>query len=479
MVAATVLFGGVLSAAYADGPAPDAAHAAAHMVPVQNVVTPPPRPIFDPRLYGAKGDGVTYDTAAIQKAIDKCGGTGGSVVLKGGTFLSAQLTLRGRMTFFIAPEATLLGGIRPEDYPQYVPPGAFNKDIRHSLLLAVGADDFTLDGGGTIDGQGQKMTITGREPFRPAILRVFQSANVTVRGLTVRNPRMWTMFYEECPHLTIQGLTIRSPAGYCPNLDGMDICDSRDVLIRDNDIAAQDDGICLKTTGPVGLHRVRIENNWITDFEANAIKIGTATFGPIEDILIQNNTVRHAKLGGVCIESVDGSHLRNVRVQDDDIYDVAEPFYIRLARRGGGPTPAQGSLEDVTIDHVRVLATRSESGTGSTITGTNLARVRNVSVKDCYLELPGGRSAPATIRKVDDAGYPQSSIFGVTPGYAFFVFHADGVHFENVTCGFARSDTRDWLASVDSTVTDHGCTDRRQVPPTPLPRDAASTGPLR
>ena len=55
------------------------------------------------------------------------------------------------------------------------------------------------------------------------------------------------------------------------------------------------------------------------------------------------------------------------------------------------------------------------------------------------------------MKRVSDAGYPQSNIFGVTGGYAFYVRDADGVHFENVTCGYASPDIRPWLAADDAT----------------------------
>ena len=77
----------------------------------------PPPPVFDPRDYGAVGDGTTNDAAAIQQAIDAAAGTGGSVVLADGTFLSGTLTLQSNMTFFIDASATLLGSTNVADYP--------------------------------------------------------------------------------------------------------------------------------------------------------------------------------------------------------------------------------------------------------------------------------------------------------------------------------------------------------------------------
>jgi len=62
-----------------------------HVVIMPAQVGLPPSPIFDPRNFGATGDGVTLDTAAIQKAIDACAGTGGSVVLSPGNLYLNRL----------------------------------------------------------------------------------------------------------------------------------------------------------------------------------------------------------------------------------------------------------------------------------------------------------------------------------------------------------------------------------------------------
>ncbi|HEY0251338.1 MAG TPA: glycosyl hydrolase family 28-related protein, partial [Kofleriaceae bacterium] len=113
-----------------------------------------PQPAFDPRDYGAIGDGAANDTAAIQKAIDAAKGTGGSVVLAEGTFLSGTLALGSDMTFYVAASATLLGSTNPADYPAEAPPTGNTQllNCKRALLYAAGVDHLRIDGGGTLDG---------------------------------------------------------------------------------------------------------------------------------------------------------------------------------------------------------------------------------------------------------------------------------------------------------------------------------------
>ena len=64
--------------------------------------------VFDVRQFGAKGDGKTLDTAAIQKALDECGNAGGGIVrFPAGTYLSKPIFLHSQMTLQLDAGAIL------------------------------------------------------------------------------------------------------------------------------------------------------------------------------------------------------------------------------------------------------------------------------------------------------------------------------------------------------------------------------------
>ena len=64
--------------------------------------------------FGAKGDGKTLNTAAIQSAIDKCyDEKGGTVLLPAGDFLCGTIELKSNVTLRLSAQGKLLGSPQP------------------------------------------------------------------------------------------------------------------------------------------------------------------------------------------------------------------------------------------------------------------------------------------------------------------------------------------------------------------------------
>jgi polygalacturonase len=115
--------------------------------------------VYNVRVYGAKGDGATLDTAAVQPAVDACHGDGGGTVLvPAGTFVIGAVELRSNVMLHIAAAGKLMGSA---DGKQYHAVDAIPLQGDHTLgdgnwalLFAVNAKNLSIEGPGTINGQG-------------------------------------------------------------------------------------------------------------------------------------------------------------------------------------------------------------------------------------------------------------------------------------------------------------------------------------
>lgn len=406
-------------------------------------------------------------TREIQHAIDLCHAApaGGVVEIPAGEFLTGTLILRSRVHLELEPGAVLLGSADPADYPvQPAPAYRSLHDVRgfRALIYAEGAEDISLSGPGTIDGQGAKfLRGNNDQDGRPRLLQFVSCRDVRVQDLRLRNSALWMQHYLDCERVQIRGLQVWNHANR--NNDFIDIDGCREFTMSDCVGDTDDDGITLKSTGPAACENVAIAN-CIVSSRCNAIKLGTESTGGFRNIAISNCTVKPSScrepilghdegISGLSLELVDGGVLDGVLVSNLAIDGTLAPLFIRLGDRGrphqpGLPRPAVGRLRNVKISHV---IARNAGAIGSSLTGIPGHRIENISLSDVHLELARAAPPADSGRRPDEReqSYPEAKMWGSLPACGFFVRHARNVSFHNVTVAPAAGESRPWLVTDD------------------------------
>ena len=421
--------------------------------------------IHDVYNYGAKGDGITNDREAIQKALDACDGTGGTVLLSKGTFLTGQLLLRSDITVQIDSGATLLGiqSDSEKDYPigflQTRFPNRMYDDMQRRLIYGNQVENVTITGKGTIDGQGDfepwnNVKSLGSEKDRPSILAIVGSKNITVSDITLLEPGCWTQVYIECDSVTISNVKVRT-GNLSPNRDALDIVDCHDVLINDCDLKSQDDAICFKSGSEYGCVNAVVRNCSIDKLNVNAgngFKLGTDGLGSFKNFEVSGLKIKNVKRNSaIAIESMDGAIIDNLTISDVEISNSGQAIFMLLAdrkRNVEGRKPRIGSISNIHFKNIRGKNFTQQYP--SIITGIPGHNIQNVTFENVDFEVKGGIDQNNQEVKEYDGSYPDGHKYGVTNAYGFFIRHTDEVDFINCNITAELPDARDWLVKVNA-----------------------------
>ena len=157
---------------------------------------------YDVREFGATGDGVAKDTAAVQKAIDAAHGAGGGTVRLGaGTYLTGSLFLKSNVDLFLDHGATLKGSADRADYnaPDVCPQNSVcsnESSFGAHLLLCIEQTNVTVRGTGRIDGSSGAF-IAGPDG------RNWPGGQ---RGILWRPSQM--LYFVECDGVRVEGVSL-------------------------------------------------------------------------------------------------------------------------------------------------------------------------------------------------------------------------------------------------------------------------------
>jgi polygalacturonase len=292
--------------------------------------------VFNVRDFGAKGDGTTYDTAAIQKALDACEKSGGTVEFSAGTFLSQPLKLHSKTIFKLDSGATLKASTNQVDYMKT--PGDWLKAKSSSEFHPfIGGDklqDVTITGPGVIDGNGAawwgeaekaRQIKPGYTLPRPNLIVLEDSKNVRVENITLQNSPKFHLVPADCEDVVISNVTILAPER-AANTDAIDPSGRR-ILITKCRIDVGDDNVAIKAGKKTPGHDFQSEDITVTDctfLHGHGMSIGSETAGGVRNVVVKNCTFENTE-NGIRIKSDvrRGGLVENISYSDLTMSNVA------------------------------------------------------------------------------------------------------------------------------------------------------------
>jgi hypothetical protein len=285
--------------------------------------------------------------------------------------------------------------------------------------------------------------------------------NVLIKGITLKDPGSWNQTYDQCKNVSIDGITVDSKSYW--NNDGVDIVDCDTVRISNSYFDAADDGICLKSHSPDFIcQNVYIHNNTIRT-SANGIKFGTASLGGFRNIKIINNLVFDTYRSAITFAAVDGGIVENVIVDSLRSINTGNVIFLRIGERTAGK---KGKMSNISISNIYAEVPSSKPDAGynyegpvedmprnispASIVGLPDAFIENVTLKNIEILYPGGGNAAFARVGLDEldkvpemaASYPEFSMFKELPAWGFYIRHAKGISFENITLSCFKKDYR-------------------------------------
>ena len=298
--------------------------------------------VCDVRTFGAKGDGTTKDTAAIQKAIDTCSAKKGTVKLAGGDFVSGPLEIKSDVTLSVEKDAKLLASTDRADYKSAT---LMRQATVVPFLHVVDADHVTITGGGVIDGRGQvwwdyvkgvkDAGVLGTDHPRPMGLLIDHSRHFTMENVTMQNSGFWQIVPYYSDYLVFRNIRVLGPKRGAPNTDGLDPFSSSHITIDHYFSSTGDDNIAIKS---------------------GAIN-SPGPDAPSTDITITDCTFENGH--GLSIGSEVAGGVQRVHAERVSFKGTDQGIRVK-ANRDRGNDISDLSFKDITMDDVRTSILISE-----------------------------------------------------------------------------------------------------------------------
>lgn len=420
--------------------------------------------IYDIRDFGAKGDGATLNTAAVQSAIDAANhDNGGIVLVPAGVFLIGTIQLKSNVTLRLAPQGKLLGS---DDISHYhagegIPPG--NGNI--VLISAANAENVSIEGTGTIDGQGEKFLPGAKddgekEPGRPRahLLVFYKCSNLRLRDVFFRNSSYHCCRILHCSFVFIDGVRIHNRVIF--NNDGFHLNSSEHVKISNCNVVCEDDACAL-----FGSNRDVTVTNCTFSTRWSVFRFGG---GQCENVTVSNCVIYDTFGCPIKMQVRSGDRLENMIFSNLVMTNVTGPIYIGLGsapRNALNPNQirAGGIVRNIQFHGIRATVAAQpdltefpylpgtpisdvypgEHHTCISLTSVAGQFIENILLSDVQVIYAGGGTAEmAALRDVPQVSGGEYFACGVLPAYGLFARNVRGLVLDDVRFETASADLR-------------------------------------
>lgn len=347
----------------------------------------PGRMVFNVMDYGAKGDSLTLDTEAIQKAIDAAAAVGKQaqvLVPAGQKYLIGTLVLKSDIDFHLEGNAQLLVSTRQENYSG------------EAAIVAYGANKLTISGTGSINGRALEFMDHYEaenewwipKSWRPKLFILTDCTQLIVREITIEKAPSWSLHMLGCENVLVENINIHNNLDV-PNCDGIDPDHCRNVEIRHCHIVCGDDAIVVKATrqdidyGPSA-------NIWVHDCvletQDSGVKIGTETTQDIFNVLFERCEIK-TSCRGLTIQLRDEGNVENITFRDITFLSRyhSDPWWgrgeaISFTAIPRLPESKIGQIRNVRVENVTGVAENSIR-----INGTKESRIQHVQFENVHV----------------------------------------------------------------------------------------------
>lgn len=349
------------------------------------------RDTFNIVNYGAVADGMTLNSAAINKAIEECAKQGGGTVLiPNGSYVTGPIIMKSNINLHLAKGALVIFSSDFNQYPLVTSSFEGVDAARcQSPVVAENLENIAITGPGIMNGNGyywrpvkkEKLTesqwknhqqeyggvltadkkmwyssekalkgsLTNnigkltdgkklsdfedvKDFLRPNMIRIYQCKNILIEDVTFENSPAWTTHLMMSEHITLKNLKVKNP-WFGTNTDALDLESCKNALVEDCNFDTGDDGICIKSG---------------RDEE------GRKRGMPTQDIIVNNCTVYHSH-GGFVVGSEMSGGANNLFVSNCTF--IGSDIGLRFkTTRGRG-----GIVENIFVNNVNMKDIAAEA----------------------------------------------------------------------------------------------------------------------